>query len=151
MKSEPDAYSIDDLEADGTTHWDGVRNYQARNYMRDGMAVGDQVLFYHSRMTPPGVVGRAEVVREAYPDHTAFDQDSKYFDPKSDPDAPRWMMVDVTFVEKFDRMVSIDELRLRPELEDMVLLNNSRLSVQPVEQDEFELVVALAAQPGPDG
>lgn len=146
IKSEPDAYSIDDLAADGTTHWDGVRNYQARNLMRQ-MEVGDRVLFYHSRLRPPGVVGLAEVVREAYPDHTAWDQDSEYFDPKSTPAEPRWFMVDVGFVEKFDRMVSIDQLRDHPQLSDMVLLKRSRLSVQPVTAEEFALIVELARGP----
>jgi predicted RNA-binding protein with PUA-like domain len=144
MKSEPDAYSIDDLESDGTTHWDGVRNYQARNLMRDEMEVGDKVLYYHSRLRPPGVVGLAEVVKEAYPDHTSWDSDSNYFDPKSTPEEPRWFMVDIAFVRKLDRMVSIDELKEYPELKDMVLLNRSRLSVQPVTPEEYEFIVALA-------
>jgi len=144
MKSEPNDYSIDDLERDGTTHWDGVRNYQARNLMRDQMSVGDAVLFYHSQLRPPGVVGLAEVVRDAYPDHTAWDPDSKYFDPKSSPEDPRWFMVDIAFVRKFDRMVTIDEMRERPELEDMVVLKRSRLSVQPVTPQEFEVIVAMA-------
>lgn len=144
MKSEPDAYSIDDLAADGTTHWDGVRNYQARNLMRDEMKVGDRVLYYHSQLRPPGVVGVAEVVKEAYPDHTAWDPDSHYFDPKSTPEEPRWFMVDIRFVHKFPRMVSIDELKEYPELSDMVLLNRSRLSVQPVTPDQYDFVVGLA-------
>lgn len=147
MKTEPDAYSIDDLAADGKTHWDGVRNYQARNLMRDEMEVGDQVLFYHSQLRPPGVVGLAEVVSAAYPDHTAWDQDSKYFDPKSTPEEPRWFMVDVAFVRKFPRMVSINELRGHDRLQDMVLLKRSRLSVQPVTQEQFEFVVELADRP----
>ncbi|HLU52789.1 MAG TPA: EVE domain-containing protein [Acidimicrobiia bacterium] len=146
MKSEPDDYSIDDLAADGRTHWDGVRNYQARNYMRDEMRVGDMVLFYHSVVRPPGVVGLAEVVTEAYPDHTAWDPDSKYYDPKSSPEDPRWFMVDVAFVEKFARMVTIDEIRSHPELSEMVLLHRPRLSVQPVTDQEFEIVVALARE-----
>lgn len=144
MKSEPEAYSIDDLAAEGTTHWDGVRNYQARNLMRDEMKVGDRVLYYHSRLRPPGVVGVAEVVEEAYPDHTSWDPDSNYFDPKSTPEEPRWFMVDIAFVRKFDRMVSIDELKEYPELADMVLLNRSRLSVQPVTPEEYEFIVDLA-------
>lgn len=143
MKSEPDAYSIDDLATDRTTHWDGVRNYQARNLMRDEMKVGDKVLFYHSAIRPPGVVGLAEVVKEAYPDHTAWDPDSKYFDPKSTPDDPRWFMVDVAFVDKFDRMVTLDEIRQHEELSDMVLVKRSRLSVQPVTPEEYEIIVAL--------
>lgn len=146
MKSEPDAYSIDDLAADVTTHWDGVRNYQARNLMRDEMKVGDRVLYYHSQLRPPGVVGLAEVVKEAYPDHTAWDPDSHYFDPKSAPDDPRWFMVDISFVQKFPRMVSIDELKEYPELSDMVLLNRSRLSVQPVTPEEYAFIVDLAAR-----
>lgn len=146
MKTEPDAYSIDDLAADGTTHWDGVRSYQARNLMRDEMKVGDMVLFYHSQLRPPGVAGLAEVVRESYPDHTAWDPDSKYFDPKSTPEEPRWFMVDIGFVRKFDRLITIDELKEYPELSDMVLLNRSRLSVQPVTKDEFDFVVGLAGQ-----
>lgn len=144
MKSEPEAYSIDDLATDGTTHWDGVRNYQARNLMRDEMKVGDKVLYYHSRLRPPGVVGLAEVVEGAYPDHTSWDPDSNYFDPKSTPEEPRWFMVDIAFVRKFDRIVSIDELKEYPELADMVLLNRSRLSVQPVTPEEYEFIVALA-------
>lgn len=147
MKSEPDAYSIDDLESDGATHWDGVRNYQARNLMRDQMEVGDKVLYYHSRLRPPGVVGLAEVVKEAYPDHTSWDPESNYFDPKSTPEEPRWFMVDIAFVRKFDRMVSIDELKEYPQLKDMVLLNRSRLSVQPVTREEYEFIVALADRP----
>lgn len=144
MKSEPDAYSIDDLAAEGATHWDGVRNYQARNLMRDEMKVGDKVLYYHSRLRPPGVVGLAEVVKEAYPDHTAWDPDSHYFDPKSSPEHPRWFMVDIAFVRKFPRMVSIDELKEYPELSDMVLLNRSRLSVQPVTPEQYQFIVDLA-------
>lgn len=144
MKSEPDAYSIDDLAADGATHWDGVRNYQARNLMRDRMEMGDKVLFHHSQLRPPGIVGLAEVVSEAYPDHTSWDPDSKYFDPKSTPEQPRWFMVDIAFIRKFDRLVSIDELKEHPELADMVLLNRSRLSVQPVTEAEYDFIVGLA-------
>jgi predicted RNA-binding protein with PUA-like domain len=144
MKSEPSEYSIDDLEMDGRTHWDGIRNYQARNYMRDEMQIGDLVLFYHSVVRPPGVVGLAEVVSEPYPDHTAWDPDSKYFDPDSTPEDPRWFMVDVAFVRKFPRKVTIDEIRAHPELGDMVLLHRPRLSVQPVTEKEFEIIVALA-------
>ena len=144
MKSEPDAYSIDDLAGDGSTHWDGVRNYQARNFMRDDMSVGDPVLYYHSRLRPPGVVGLAKVVSDPYPDHTSWDPASHYFDEKSTPDAPRWFMVDIAHVETFDRMVTIDEMREHPELGDMVLLNRSRLSVQPVTPDEFDVVLRLA-------
>ncbi len=144
MKSEPGDYSIDDLERDGTEHWDGIRNYQARNLMRDEMEVGDRVLFYHSNAKPPGVVGIAEVASGPYPDHTQFDPDAKYFDPKSDPDNPRWIMVDVKFIEKLPRLVSLHELKEYPELSDMVLLNRSRLSVQPVTKEQFEFIVDLA-------
>lgn len=147
MKSEPEAYSIDDLAVDGQTHWDGVRNYQARNLMRDEMKLGDRVLYYHSRLTPPGVVGLAEVVREAYPDHTAQDPASHYFDAKSTPENPIWLMVDIGFVEKFDRMVSIDELKDHPETAEMVLLKRSRLSVQPVREAEYDFIVELARRP----
>ena len=146
IKSEPDAYSIDDLERDGVEHWDGIRNYQARNIMRDEMEIGDLCLFYHSNAKPPGVVGIAEVVSEAYPDHTQFDSSSNYFDPKSDPDDPRWLMVDMKFVEKLPRMVGLPELRTYSELAEMVLLNRSRLSVQPVRPEEFEFIVARARE-----
>ena len=146
MKSEPGDYSIDDLESDGTTYWDGVRNYQARNLMRDEMAVGDRVLFYHSNAKPPAVVGLAEVARTAYPDHTQFDPDDSHFDPKSDPDNPRWIMVDVKFVEKLPREVGLPELKEYSELEDMVLLNRSRLSVQPVTKKHFDFIVARAKE-----
>ncbi|HEY5686073.1 MAG TPA: EVE domain-containing protein [Acidimicrobiia bacterium] len=150
IKSEPDAYSIDDLQRDGTEHWDGIRNYQARNIMRDQMSIGDRCLFYHSNAAPPGVVGVAEVVSEAYPDHTQFDPSSAYHDPASDPDDPRWLMVDVRFVEKLPRMVSLPELRSCPELADMVLLNRSRLSVQPVTPFEYGFILERAADPAPE-
>ncbi|MGI8822428.1 MAG: EVE domain-containing protein [Acidimicrobiia bacterium] len=148
MKSEPGSYSINDLEADGSTHWDGVRNYQARNFMQ-AMEVGDRVLFYHSSTKPLGVVGLAEVVTESYPDHTAWDPDSHYFDEASTPDAPRWFMVDIAFVEKFPRMVTLDEIRDHPDLAAMPLVNRSRLSVQPVTAGQFDLIGDLAAGPDP--
>lgn len=151
IKSEPESYSIDDLERDGVEHWDGIRNYQARNLMRDEMQVGDRVLFHHSNAKPPGVVGLAEVASGPYPDHTAFDPSEKYYDPDSDPDDPRWFMVDMRFVEKFPRMVGLPELRRHPDLTDMVLLNRSRLSVQPVTPDQFDIIVALAHHPAPEG
>jgi predicted RNA-binding protein with PUA-like domain len=150
MKSEPDDYSIDDLEQDGREHWDGIRNYQARNLMRDRMEIGDRVLFYHSNAKPPGVVGLAEVASAAYPDHTQFDPEDKHFDPKSDPEDPRWIMVDVQFVEKLPRLVGLPELRGYPELADMVLLNRSRLSVQPVSEDEYDFIVARAREAAPE-
>ncbi len=144
VKSEPDAYSIDDLARDGTEHWDGVRNYQARNLMRDEMDVGDLVLFYHSNAKPPGVAGLAEVASEAYPDHTSWDPESAYFDPKSSPDEPRWFMVDLRYVETFPTFVPLERIKAAPELAEMVLVNRSRLSVQPVRPAEFEFIVDLA-------
>lgn len=146
MKSEPDVYSIDDLEDEGTAEWDGVRNYQARNFMRDEMAIGDLVLYYHSNTKPPGVVGVARVCREAYPDFTAHDRKSKYFDPKSDPDDPRWWMVDIEFVEKLPEKVSLDELKAEAEgdLEGMLVVKRGqRLSVQPVEARHFARVLRM--------
>lgn len=143
MKSEPDVYSIDQLEADGSTCWEGVRNYQARNFMQE-MKVGDRVLFYHSNATPPGIAGLAEVVREAYPDHIAFDPSSDYYDRASTPEKPRWFMVDVGFVEKFPRFLPLPELREEPALDGMELLRKgSRLSVQPVSEEHFEHVLSL--------
>ncbi len=144
MKSEPDVYSIDDLKADGKTHWDGVRNYQARNFMRDDMKKGDRVLYYHSNANPPGVVGVAEIVKEGYPDHTARDPDSHYYDEKATEDDPRWFMVDIKFVKKLPRMVSLQEIKDEKPLEDMVLVNRSRLSVQPVEEAEFQHILEMA-------
>ena len=149
MKSEPYVYSIDDLERDGATHWDGVRNYAARNLMRDRMRIGDRVLLYHSNTKPPGVAGIAEVCRESYSDFTQFDPSNKYFDPKATEENPRWFMVDIRFVEKFEREVSLPEIRATPELADMVLVNRSRLSVQPVTRGEFEHIVGMASPSGP--
>jgi predicted RNA-binding protein with PUA-like domain len=148
MKSEPDVFSIDDLAKKKREHWDGVRNYQARNFMRDEMKVGDEVLFYHSNAKPPGVAGLARVVKEGYPDHTAWNPKSDYHDPKSTPNAPRWFMVDVEFVEKFSSFLSLDALREVPGLEDMVLLQRSRLSVQPVTPAQFRIIVALGRRRG---
>lgn len=143
MKSEPDAYSIDDLERDGSEPWDGIRNYQARNNMR-AMNVGDMVLFYHSNAKPPGVVGVAKVCKTTYPDHTAWNPKSKYFDPKSPEDNPRWEMVDVEFVEKTPHMVSLDDLKAEGDLEGMVVTQRSRLSVQPVSKEHFKHVLKMA-------
>ncbi len=143
MKSEPDVYSIEDLERDGKTHWDGVRNYQARNFMRDRMRVGDGVLFYHSNAKPPGVAGLARVCKEGYPDHTAFDSKDPHFDPKSNPADPRWFMVDVEFVEKFPELLPLGDLREVDGLEEMVLFKRSRLSVQPVTKEEFGIIRKL--------
>jgi len=145
VKSEPGSYSLDDLERDGSTCWEGVRNYQARNLMRE-MSGGDLVLFYHSNADPPGAAGIARVVREAYPDHFSWDQDSRYFDPKSSPDEPRWWMVDLGFVERFARFVPLAELKADPALAGMLVTGKSRLSVQPVEAVDFETVVALGRE-----
>ncbi len=144
MKSEPYVYSIDDLKRDGTTYWDGVRNYSARNLMRDRMRIGDRVLYCHSNAKPPGVAGVAEVCRESYPDHTQFEPASKYHDPKATRENPRWFMVDIRFVEKFPREVGLPEIRATPELAEMVLVNRSRLSVQPVTEAEFEHILGMA-------
>ncbi|MDH3308584.1 MAG: EVE domain-containing protein [Acidimicrobiia bacterium] len=149
VKSEPGAYSIVDLRRDEVEHWDGVRNYQARNLMRDDMEVGDRVLFYHSNAKPPGVVGVAEVASEPYPDHTSWDPESPYFDPKSSPDNPRWFMVDLRYVDTLARLVSLDEIKQDPALAGMVLVNRSRLSVQPVGAAEFHHILDLADRPDP--
>lgn len=148
MKTESGCFSIDDLAAlpKQTTSWDGVRNFQARNFMRDEMRVGDLVLFYHS-VTAPGVVGIARVEREAYPDHTAFDPDDAHYDPRSTPDKPLWVMVDVRFVEKFCAPVSLRAMRGIKGLEGMELLRRgSRLSVMPVTETEFRIVRDLGRQ-----
>jgi predicted RNA-binding protein with PUA-like domain len=145
MKSEPSTFSIDDLQRspNQTTSWDGVRNYQARNFMRS-MAVGDQVLFYHSSADPPAVVGIAEVVKTAYPDPTQFDKKDKHYDPESKPSDPRWDMVDIRYVRKFSRALTLDELRKDSKLKGMVLLRKgSRLSVQPVTQLEWKHITSL--------
>ncbi len=149
MKSEPGDYSIDDLARDRLTYWDGVRNYQARNLMRDRMRVGDGVLYYHSNAKPPAVVGRARVCSESYPDPTQFDPDDSHYDPKSDPDNPRWHLVDIEFLDKFERPVPLPEMRANPELEGMALLRRGqRLSVQPVTEREWRIVCAMAGVDG---
>ena len=148
MKSEPDEFSIDDLvRAPGkTTPWFGVRNYQARNYMRDAMRVGDGVLFYHSSCEVPGIAGLAEVTSAPHPDETQFDPKSPYFDPKATRADPRWMLVDVKLVRK-TRLLSLDELRQRPELADMVILRRgNRLSVTPVTPSEWKAIGKLLAR-----
>lgn len=146
MKSEPSEFSIDDLAArpKRTEHWDGVRNYQARNMMRDEMKQGDQVLFYHSNCAEPGIVGIAKVAREAYPDHTAFDPEDAHYDPKSDPDDPRWFMVDVQFVRKLKRTISLTELKECSELTGMPLVRRgNRLSVMPVTKRQWDFILGL--------
>jgi predicted RNA-binding protein with PUA-like domain len=146
MKSEPSSFSFDDLwnAPDRTTSWDGVRNFQVRNYMRDDMQVGDGVLYYHSSADPVGVAGLAEVAREAYPDPTAFDAADSHYDPKSDPAAPTWLMVDVRATERFAAVVSLAMLRATPGLEGMfVLRRGNRLSVTPVTPEEWALISQL--------
>jgi predicted RNA-binding protein with PUA-like domain len=145
MKSEPDVYSIDDLKRDGSTCWEGVRNYQARNLMRE-MEVGDAVLFYHSNAKPPGVAGLARVCRTAYPDHFSWEKGHKYFDPKSSPDDPRWWMVDIEYVDTLPEFISLDQLKTASGLEDMVVTRRSRLSVQPVRPEEYDVVVGLGGR-----
>lgn len=145
MKSEPSTFSIEDLKnsPDSTDHWDGVRNYQARNFMRDDMKVGDRVLFYHSGKNP-AVVGTMTVVRESYPDHTAQDPDSDHYDPKSTGENPIWYMVDVKFERIFPRPVPLKELRGIPALADMQLLKKgNRLSIMPVSRKAFERIASL--------
>jgi predicted RNA-binding protein with PUA-like domain len=143
FKSEPGSYSIDDLRRDGRTHWDGIRNYQARNLLRDEIRSGDRILIYHSSADPPGVAGTANVVRDGYPDPTARDPESKYFDPKASDDDPRWYMVDVEFDERFPEVVPLSDLKATPGLEAMVVTTKSRLSIQPVTPEEFDIVLGL--------
>ncbi len=148
MKTEPESFSITDLAKAPrqTTFWDGVRNYQARNLLRDEMQVGDGVLFYHSNADPPAVVGTAEVVRTGYPDPTQFDPGSHHHDPGARPDQPRWYMIDVKLGSIFARAVGLPELREHPGLSEMVLLRKgSRLSVQPVTAKEWSVIVKLGS------
>ncbi len=145
MKSEPDVFGIDDLKnaPEGTDHWDGVRNYQARNYMRE-MKKGDEVLFYHSNCKEPGVAGLATVAREAYPDHTAFDPEDPHYDPKSDPDKPRWFMVDIQYRRKLRRVITLTELKQYRTLKDMPLVRRgNRLSIMPVTKKQWDFIMGL--------
>ena len=145
MKSEPDVFSIDDLKRLGTTPWEGVRNYQARNFMRDQMNIGDRVLFYHSRCMPPCIAGIGEVCRQAYPDFTAWDPKSTYYDQRSTKENPVWMMVDVRFVEKFKQPISLPSLRADPALNGLqVIKKGQRLSIQPVTMTHFQHILKLA-------
>jgi len=146
MKSEPDAFSIDDLagKPKKTEHWDGVRNYQARNMMRDEMKKGDRVFFYHSNCAQPGIVGIAEVVKTGYPDFTAFDPQTKYYDLKSDPDNPRWYMVDIKYKRKTHRTISLQELKTHKILAEMPLVRKgNRLSIMPVKQKYWDFILKL--------
>ncbi|HMP74682.1 MAG TPA: EVE domain-containing protein [Kiritimatiellia bacterium] len=145
MKSEPDVYSIDDLARDGRTPWTGVRNYQARNFMRDRMRVGDLVFFYHSSTEPPGIAGMGRVAGGAYPDPSQFDPKSEYFEPRATRDAPVWMLVDIAFERKFSRLIPLDALRADPALTGLLVLKKGqRLSVQPVEARHARRIIHLA-------
>jgi len=146
MKSEPSEYSIDDLKRDKVEHWDGVRNYQARNFMID-MKKGDQILFYHSNTKEIGIAGLAKVAKESYPDFTAWDTKDPHFDPKTDKENPRWFMVDVRFVKKFKKIITLAKLREQKSLQDMLILRKgNRLSVTPVTKKEFEKILLLATR-----
>lgn len=147
FKSEPNCFSIDDLSRRPrqTEHWDGVRNYQVRNLLRDDIKKGDQGFFYHSSCVPPGIAGIVEVVKEGYPDHTAWDIRSDHFDPGSTPENPRWFMVDVKLVQKFPRLITLDELKKHPRLGKMLILRKgNRLSITPVSADEWKIILQLA-------
>ena len=149
FKSEPTAYSFADLlnEPERTAEWDGVRNYQVRNFMRDDMKVGDGVLFYHSSAKPLAVIGTARIVSEAYPDSTAWDPAEKHYDPKSTPDNSIWLMVDIQAEREFARPVTLDEIKLTPKLQDMLLVRRGmRLSIQPVTQEEWDEVVSMGTE-----
>ncbi|MEM1221231.1 MAG: EVE domain-containing protein [Verrucomicrobiota bacterium] len=153
MKSEPDVFSFEDLKArpNQTEPWDGVRNYQARNFMRDEMKVGDKILFYHSNTNPPGVAGIAKVASKPYPDPTAFDKQSKYYDVKSDPDHPRWILVDVAFDSDIKRLLPLGEMKSMPELKEMrALQRGNRLSVLPVTKAEFLAIKKAAMRKAAD-
>lgn len=143
MKSEPNVFSIDDLKASGVTGWDGVRNYQARNFMRDEMKVGDGILIYHSNARPSGIAGLAEVAKAAYPDDTAFDRKDPHYDPKSSPDQPTWYRVDVRYRKTCRSIITLDRLKKIPALRHMVLFRHGRLSVQPVTEKEWQTILSL--------
>jgi predicted RNA-binding protein with PUA-like domain len=146
FKTEPGCFSLGDLRKrpGQTEHWDGVRNYQARNFLRDSIKKGDGVFFYHSGIPAPAIVGLAEVVREGYPDFTALDPESGHFDPKSSPESPIWFMVDIRFRRELPRPVALEMIRANPLLASMPLLNRSRLSVQPVTADQWRIIIAMA-------
>ena len=147
FKTEPDEYSINDLANAGPTGapWDGIRNYQARNFLRDDVAVGDPVLIYHSSCAAVGLVGVAQVVKAAYADPDQFDANSNYFDAKATPDNPRWYRVDIIFVARFDELISLAQLKATHGLESMVLLRQGRLSVQPVTANEWEIIHSIGS------
>ena len=146
IKSEPSSYAIDDLKRDKKTYWNGVRNYQARNFMRDQMKSGDRVIFYHSNAEPSGAAGTARVCKEGYPDFTAWDKKDIHYDPKSPQEKPQWVMVDVEFESQFKNFVSLEQIKNTPALKTMVLVRpGSRLSVQPVEKEHFEMIRKMGA------
>ena len=144
MKSEPHAFSIDDLKKVKRSSWDGVRNYQARNMMRDDMRIGDEIFFYHSNCKEPGIVGIMKVASEPYPDPIQFDDKSNYFDPKSSRDNPRWILVDVEFVRKLSRNITLTEIKAEKSLEDMILTRRgNRLSIMPIEDKHWNKILSL--------
>jgi len=144
MKSEPDVYSIDDLAKDGREMWDSIRNYQARNMMRDDMRIGDEVFFYHSNCKEPGIVGIMKVASEPYPDPVQFNKKSRYYDEKSSKDNPRWILVDVAFVRKLSRNITLTEIKAEKSLEDMILTRRgNRLSIMPVDKKHWKKILSL--------
>lgn len=146
MKSELDVYNLDHLKADGTEPWDGIRNYEARNMMRDQMKPGDLILYYHSNCKPPHIAGVARVASDPYPDPTQFDASNHYFDPKSDPNNPRWILVDISYVTTFKETIDRNVLQEDPLLQEMVIFKRNRLSITPVTQQEFERVCEIAGE-----
>ena len=149
LKSEPDCFSIAALskKPKQTAHWDGVRNYQVRNMLRDEMKVGDKGFFYHSSCTPPGIAGIVEIVKEGYPDFTAWDLNSDHFDPKSTPENPRWYMVDVKLIEKFPQLITLDVIKKHPKLSSMLILRKgNRLSITPVTKDEWNIILKINSE-----
>ncbi|OGT96349.1 MAG: EVE domain-containing protein [Geobacteraceae bacterium GWB2_52_12] len=151
FKTEPGCFSFEDLKnrPNMTEHWDGVRNFQARNFLRDQIKTGDLVLFYHSSIPQPGIVGLAEVVRNGYPDFTALDPNGEHFDPKASPDNPIWYMVDVRYREPLPRMVTLEQIKNNPLLMDMPLVKRSRLSIQPVQPEEGQIILAMGGMSNP--
>ena len=148
VKTEPGCFSIDDLakSKNQTTYWDGVRNYRARNIMRDEMKLGDKVIFYHSNAEPPAAAGICKIVKEGYPDFTAFDPEDEHYDPKSEKDTPTWFMVDIKLEKKFKREVSLAEIKANKKLQKMTLIQpGNRLSVMPVQKEEFEEIVKMGS------
>ena len=145
FKSEPSDYSFDDLINDKETTWEGIRNYQARNFIRDKVQVNDNILFYHSNIKIPHIVGIAKVSSKAYPDYYAFDKSHKYYDPKSTKENPRWFMIDVQPVKKLNKIVTLEDIKNNTNLKDMVLVNRSRLSIQPVTKQQWEMIINMSS------